>query len=51
MPHFDDYLDEIYPTYEIAGVTLYPSQILASSDPIAYWEARADFEDMLQEVA
>ena len=41
---FDDWLDDVYPTYEIAGVTLYPSQILKSCDPIAYRVALADIE-------
>lgn len=43
MSTFNEYLDENYPTYEIAGVTLYPSSILAETDPIAYREAELDW--------
>jgi hypothetical protein len=39
---FDEWLDDVYPTYEIAGIILYPSQILKNCDPIAYRVALAD---------
>lgn len=41
---FDEWLDDVYPTYEIAGITLYPSQILKNCDPIAYRVALADID-------
>jgi hypothetical protein len=41
---FDEWLDDVYPTYQIAGVTLYPSQILKHTDPIAYRVALADID-------
>jgi hypothetical protein len=41
---FDEWLDDVYPTYEIAGVSLYPSQILKNCDPIAYRVALADID-------
>jgi hypothetical protein len=42
---FKEMLDECYPTYEIAGVTLYPSQILEACDPVAYRIALSEYED------
>ena len=42
---FDEWLDDVYPTYEIAGITLYPSQILKNCDPIAYRIAQSEIED------
>jgi hypothetical protein len=41
---FDELLDELYPTYEIAGIALYPSQILKNCDPIAYRIALSEIE-------
>lgn len=41
---FDEYLDEVYPEVEIAGVTFSPSQIMAEVDPIAY---RCGFNDWM----
>jgi hypothetical protein len=46
--HFDDMLNELYEPYEIAGVTLYPADILANSDPIAYRIAMADYIDAIE---
>jgi hypothetical protein len=46
---FDDWLDDVYPTYEIAGVTLYPSQMLRHCDPIAYRIAMSEWEDREEE--
>jgi hypothetical protein len=46
---FDDWLDEVYPTYEIAGITLYPSQMLKNCDPIAYRIALSEYEDREEE--
>lgn len=48
---YDEYLDEIYPEVEIAGVTFSPSRILAEVDPTAYrcgfsdWVDAAGYED------
>jgi hypothetical protein len=42
---FDEWLDDVYPTYAIAGITLYPSQILKNCDPIAYRIALSEIED------
>jgi hypothetical protein len=42
---FDEWLDDVYPTYQIAGITLYPSQILKNCDPIAYRIAQSEMED------
>lgn len=46
---FDEWLDETYPTYEIAGVSLYPSQVLYKVDPIAYRIAYNDWVDYKDE--
>ena len=46
---FDDWLDDVYPTYEIAGITLYPSQMLRNCDPIAYRIALSECEDRNEE--
>jgi hypothetical protein len=42
---FDEWLDDVYPTYAIAGITLYPSQILKNCDPIAYRIALSEIEN------
>lgn len=41
---FEEMLDECYPEYEIAGVTLYPSEILRDCDPVAYRGALYEYE-------
>ena len=41
---FDEWLDDVYPTYQIAGITLYPSQILKTCDPIAYRIALSEID-------
>jgi hypothetical protein len=41
---FDEWLDDVYPTYKIAGVELYPSQILKNCDPIANRIALSEIE-------
>lgn len=46
---FDDWLDDVYPTYEIAGITLYPSQMLKNCDPIAYRIALSEWDDREEE--
>ena len=42
---FDEWLDDVYPTYQIAGITLYPSQMLKNCDPIAYRIALSEMEE------
>jgi hypothetical protein len=42
---FDEWLDDVYPIYQIAGITLYPSQILKNCDPIAYRIAKSEIEN------
>lgn len=46
---FDEFLDEAYPTYDVAGITLYPSAILKGCDPIAYRLAYNDWVDYMEE--
>lgn len=48
---FDDWLDDVYPTYDIAGITLRPSQMLKNCDPIAYRIALSECEDREEEWA
>lgn len=42
---FDRFLDEYYPTFTIGNVELYPSAILAGTDPVAYREAFLNWLD------
>jgi hypothetical protein len=46
---FDDWLDDVFPTYAIAGVELLPSQMLKNCDPIAYRIALSEMEDEEEE--
>ena len=46
---FDDSLNDTFPAYEIAGVTICPADILFECDPIAYRVALADFNDAMEE--
>jgi hypothetical protein len=46
---FDDLLNESYPEYTIAGITLTPAQILFDCDPIAYRIALSEYEDSQDE--
>lgn len=46
---YDDFLNEIFPEYEIAGLSLLPSRVLANTDPVAYRMGFLDFLDMQQE--
>ena len=46
---FDDWLDDVYPTYQIAGVELRPSQMLKNCDPIAYRIALSEWDDREEE--
>lgn len=48
---FDDYLDTSHEVYKIAGLTLYPSQILKDCDPTAYDISVSEFIDHLAENA
>lgn len=49
MSTFNDFLDEVYGTFDVAGVTFNASRILKELDPIAYQCAVHDYEDMLAE--
>lgn len=40
---FDELLDEVYDTVEIAGCEYTASDVLRSTDPIAYQEGLADY--------
>jgi hypothetical protein len=42
---FDEMLNELYPEYTIAGITITPAKILFECDPIAYRIALSEFED------
>lgn len=42
---YDEYLDEVYGTFEIVGIKLYASEILKRTDPIAYSVCYNDFVD------
>lgn len=42
---FDEFLDEVYPEVEVAGLTFLPSSILFNCDPIAYRIFCSDWED------
>jgi hypothetical protein len=42
---FDEWLDDVYPTYQIAGGTFYPSQILKNCDPILYRISLSEMEE------
>ena len=42
---FNEYLDEVYGTIDIAGITYYASSILAENDPIGYRCTYADWVD------
>ena len=33
---FDDFLDEVFPVYEMGDLAFYPSQIMKALDPISY---------------
>jgi len=46
---FDDSLNDSHMPVNIAGVTLYPADILYKCDPIAYRIACQDFKDSLEE--
>jgi hypothetical protein len=46
---FDQYLDENGGVVRIAGIHLFPSQILKACDPIAYRCALTDYIDDLRE--
>lgn len=41
---FDEFLDDCHETYNLGGMTFYPSDILKSCDPIAYRCAKSDYE-------
>lgn len=41
---FDEMLDDCHETYELGGMTFYPSDILKSCDPIAYRISKSEYE-------
>lgn len=41
---FDEVLDDCHETYNLGGMTFYPSDILKSCDPIAYRCSKSDYE-------
>lgn len=41
---FDEMLDDCHETYNLGGMTFYPSDILKSCDPIAYRCGKSDYE-------
>lgn len=41
---FDESLDDCHETYNLGGMTFYPSDILKSCDPIAYRCAKSEYE-------
>ena len=41
---FDEVLDDCHETYDLGGMTFYPSDILKSCDPIAYRYGKSDYE-------
>ena len=41
---FDEFLDDCHETYNLGGMTFYPSDVLKSCDPIAYRCAKSDYE-------
>jgi hypothetical protein len=44
-PEYDDFLDDVYPTYTIGTMVFYPSQILFDCDPIAYHIEVSEYQD------
>ena len=41
---FDEILDDCHETYNLGGMTFYPSDILKSCDPIAYRISKSEYE-------
>lgn len=41
---FDEMLDDCHETYNLGGMTFYPSDILKSCDPIAYRCSKSEYE-------
>ena len=44
VSEFDEVLDDCHETYNLGGMTFYPSDILKSCDPIAYRCAKSEYE-------
>jgi len=44
---FDEYLDESYGSFEMAGHHFWASKIMKETDPIMYREAELSYADML----
>lgn len=49
MAKFDNYLDEVYGTFEVCGINFRAADILKQLDPIAYDCYKYDFEDVAEE--
>ena len=45
---FDEFLDEVYPSFKMGELEFFPSDILKSCDPIAYRCGLADYESELE---
>ncbi len=45
---YGDYIDEIYPTVEVAGMSFNPSRIIQECDPVAWRCGMGDWESQLQ---
>jgi hypothetical protein len=43
MDLFDEYLDEVYGTFDVCGITFKASDIMKNCDPVAYRCYQADF--------
>jgi hypothetical protein len=42
---FDEFLDELFPPYQIGGFTFYASEVLKTLDPIAYRISFSEYEN------
>lgn len=49
MSNFDQYLDDVYGEFEVAGIRFSASRILRELDPVAYDCYKYDYEDMEEE--
>jgi hypothetical protein len=49
MNNFDNYLDEVYGSFEVCGITIPASIILRECDPTAYRCYLNDYESMEEE--
>lgn len=47
--YYDDYLNELYSSYEIEGIRFSPSDILKNGDEDAYWQGYDEYVDALND--